>query len=97
MKIVEYQKGNYTIKNMIISHRFIGYPNIVCSGEKIYQLPCQIGNKSYGLKELTQKYHCGMIIYLIESKRISIKILKNLAYRVTNDDIILSAETNCPF
>ena len=96
MKIIEYQQDNYTIKNMIISHRFIGYPNIVCSGKKIYQLPCQIGNKSCGLKELTQKYHCGMIVYLIESKRVSISKLRKTIYRV-NDIIVIEKIQLCPF
>lgn len=63
MKVIEKQEDNRTIKIMVISYRFSGFPNIVCSGSKIYQLPCQIGKKSFELKEITPKYHQGSIIY----------------------------------
>ena len=81
---------------MIISHRFKNYTNIVCSGSKIYQLPCQIGKKSFNLKELKPKYHLGSTIYLIESKRINSKKLKQLAIKV-NEQYILNKTKNCPF
>ena len=73
MKLIEKQIDNRTNKILVISHRFIGYSNIVCSGGKIYQLPCQIGKKSFQLKELIPKYHQGSIIYIINSKRVNSK------------------------
>jgi hypothetical protein len=76
MKVIEKQLDNHTIKIMIISHRFKDFPNIICSGGKIYQLPCQIGKKSFRLKEIIPKYHLGSIVYLINSKRINSKKLK---------------------
>lgn len=96
MKTFEKQIDNYTNKIMIISHRFKNYPNIVCSGAKIYQLPCRIGKKSFKLKELKPKYHLGTTIYLIESKRINSKKLKQLAIKV-NEQYILNKTKNCPF
>ena len=57
MELIEKQIDNYTIKIMLISHRFKNYPNIVCYGSKIYQLPCQIGKKSFNLKELIHKIY----------------------------------------
>lgn len=55
MKLIEKQIDNRTNKILVISHRFKDFPNIVCSGSKIYQLPCQISKKSFQLKELTIK------------------------------------------
>ena len=55
MKVIEKQEDNSTNKIMIISHRFNNFPNIVCSDSKIYQLPCQIGKKSFNIKELKPK------------------------------------------
>ena len=34
MKVIEKQLDNHTIKIMVISHRFKGFPNIICSGSK---------------------------------------------------------------
>lgn len=96
MKVIEKQEDNYTIKIMVISHKFSGFPNIVCSGSKIYQLPCQIGKKSFPLKELKPKYHLGSIIYIINSKRISTSKLKLNAIKV-QDEFILSKIAFCPF
>lgn len=96
MKTSEYQQDNYTIKILHISHRFNDLPNIICSGKKLYQLPCQIGNKSYKLKLLNEKYHLGMVVYLIQSKRYSIRKLKELSYKV-NENFILSNIKNIPF
>ena len=96
MKIVEKQEDNHTIKIMIISHKFEKFKNIVCSGSKIYQLPSQIGKKSFPLKELKQKYHLGSKIYLINSKRISTKTLKKSALKVY-DEFILEKKQLCPF
>jgi len=96
MKIIEKQHNNRTIKIMLISYRFKDYPNIVCSGSKIYQLPCQIGKKSFLLKELKPKYHQGSIIYLINSKRINSKVLKNNAIK-TNDELIIEDILTIPF
>ena len=88
MKVIEKQLDNHTIKIMIISHRFKGFPNIICSGSKIYQLPCQIGKKSFELKEIIPKYHLGSIVYLINSKRINSKTLKFNVLKV-NEEFIL--------
>jgi len=96
MKVIEKQIDNRTNKIMIISHRFIDYPNIICSGGKIYQLPCQIGKKTYNLKELKPKYHQGSIIYLINSKRINSKVLKNNSFKV-NDGLIIEDVATIPF
>jgi hypothetical protein len=96
MKVIEKQIDNRTNKIMIISHRFIDYPNIICSGGKIYQLPCQIGKKAFNLKEVNPKYHQGSIIYLINSKRVSSKTLKIKSLRV-NEEFILENTAFCPF
>jgi hypothetical protein len=96
MKIIENQEDNHTIKIMKISYKFDCFPNIVCSGSKIYQLPCQIGKKSFDLKELKPKYHLGSIVYLIESKRINSKKLKKHAVKV-DGFLVLEKKENCPF
>jgi hypothetical protein len=96
MKVIEKQEDNRTNKIMIISHRFNGFPNIVCSGSKIYQLPCQIGKKSFNIKELKPKYHQGSIVYIINSKRINSKTLKISALKV-NEVFILDKIEICPF
>lgn len=96
MKLIEKQYNNYTNKIMIISYRFNEFPNIVCSGSKIYQLPCTIGKKSFKLKELLPKYHQNSVIYIINSKRISTKRLKNNAIK-TNEEFILEQIQFCPF
>ena len=96
MKVIEKQLDNHTTKIMIISHRFKGFPNIICSGSKIYQLPCQIGKKSFELKEIIPKYHLGSIVYLINSKRINSKTLKINSLRVNEEFILYKTET-CPF
>jgi hypothetical protein len=96
MKVIEKQLDNHTIKIMIISHRFKGFPNIICSGSKIYQLPCQIGKKSFELKEIIPKYHLGSIVYLINSKRINSKTLKFNVLKV-NEEFILDKIQICPF
>jgi hypothetical protein len=96
MKVIEKQLDNHTIKIMVISHRFNGFPNIVCSGSKLYQIPCQIGKKSFTLKELNPKYHLGSIIYIINSKRISTNKLKISALKCY-EEIILEKSLICPF
>jgi len=96
MKVIEKQEDNRTIKIMVISHRFKDFPNIVCSGSKIYQLPCQIGKKSFQLKELLPKYHQGSIVYIINSKRINSKLLKFNNLKV-NEEFILEKIEFCPF
>ena len=96
MKVIEKQEDNRTIKIMVISHRFNGFPNIVCSGSKIYQLPCQIIKKSFPLKELKPKYHQGSIVYLINSKRINSKVLKINVLKV-NEEFTLDCFNFCPF
>ena len=73
---------------MIISYKFKGLKNIIVSGKKIYQLPCQIGMRAYELKEIINRNG----FYLIESKRYSIKQLKKLIYK--RKDRYLSDETN---
>ena len=96
MKVIEKQEDNRTIKIMVISHRFNGFPNIVCSGSGIYQLPCQIGKKSFDLKELKPKYHQGSIVYIINSKRINSKLLKINNIKI-NEEIILEINKISPF
>lgn len=96
MKLIEKQVDNHTIKIMVISYKFNGFPNIVCSGSKIYQLPCNIGKKSFNLKELSPKYHLGSIIYIINSKRINAKKLKLNAIAIKKE-FILEIIEDCPF
>lgn len=96
MKVIEKQTDNRTIKIMLISYKFKNFPNIVCSGSKIYQLPMKIGKKTYNLKELKPKYHQGSIIYLINSKRINSKVLKNNSFKV-NDKLIIEDVATIPF
>lgn len=96
MKVIEKEEDNRTNKIMVISHKFNGFPNIICSGSKIYQLPCHIGKKSFPLKELKPKYHQGSIVYIINSKRINSKLLKIMSERV-NEFFIIDSFENCPF
>lgn len=96
MKTIEIEKDNRTTKIMLISHRFVNYPNVVCSGSKIYQLPCQIGKKTFAIKELKPKYHQGLIVYLINSKRVNSKKLKIYSKKV-DERFIISTENVCPF
>lgn len=96
MKLIEKQEDNHTIKIMVISHKFENFPNIVCSGSKIYQLPCQIGKKSFPLKELKPKHHLGSTIYIINSKRINTNTLKKSALKIY-DEFILEKKQFCPF
>jgi hypothetical protein len=96
MKVIEKQEDNRTNTIMVISHRFNKFPNIVCSGSKIYQLPCQIGKKSFNIKELKPKYHQGSIVYIINSKRINSKLLKINNVKV-NEEIILEINKISPF
>jgi len=91
MKVIEKQIDNRTIKIMLISYKFKNFPNIVCSGSKIYQFQMQIGKKTYNLKELKPKYHQGSIIYLINSK-----VLKNNSFKV-NDELIIEDVATIPF
>ena len=96
MKVIEEQIDNRTIKKLVISHRFTGYSNIVCSGRKIYQLPCQIGRRSFDIKELKPKYHQGSLVYLIKSKRVNTKRLKEVSVKM-NEFFILDESEYCPF
>lgn len=96
MKLIEKQEDNHTIKIMVISHKFENFPNIVCSGSKIYQLPSQIGKKSFGLKELKPKYHLGSRVYVINSKRITSNRLKKNVLKVY-EEFILEKNSFCPF
>lgn len=96
MKVIEKQIDNRTIKIMIISYRINKFPNLIISGGELYQLPVQIGKKSFGLKKLTKKFHQGKIIYLINSKRINVKTLKDNLTKV-NDEYKISESLFCPF
>ena len=96
MQTIEKQQNNYTIKYLVISHIFNNFENIICSGSKIYQLPCIKNLRSYGLKELKPKYHLGMQIYLIDTKRISSKRLKENAIKV-NKLFEIERFEFCPF
>lgn len=96
MKLIERQVDNHTNKIMVISHRFKSFPNIICSGSKIYQLPCQIGKKYFKLKELKPKYHLGSSVYIISSKRINCKVLKLNSFKV-NEEFVLESIEKCPF
>lgn len=77
---------------MIIAYKFKGLKNIVVSGKKIYQLPCNIGKKAFELKELVIKKG----FYIIKSKRYSIKQLKQLIYK-RKDKHIMDVEYLYPF
>ncbi len=90
MKVIDVETDSLQLKYMIISYKFKNLPNIVCSGRKIYQLPCQIGFKSYGLKEIRSKYHVCRPSYLIESKRYSDLQLKSIAYKVDEKYLVES-------
>lgn len=96
MKTIEIQQDDRTNIFMVISHRFEGFPNIVCSGKKLYQLPCQIGKKSFKLKELKPKYHQGCLVYIIQSKRVNSKTLKKNNIKV-EDKFLISINKNFPF
>lgn len=96
MKTLEKQEKNYTTIEMVISHKFNGFPNIVCSGGKIYQLPIIIGKRSYPLKELEPKIHIGSIIYRINSRRVFASKLKKVSIKV-NEYFMLEKLMDCPF
>ncbi len=96
MKLIEKQINNRTNEILIVSHIFNGFENVVCSGSKIYQLPCQIGKKSFKIKELKPKYHQGSIVYIINSKRVNSKTLKAVSIKVKKE-IIINSDENCPF
>lgn len=96
MKTIIINKGDSQLKYLIITHRYIGLANTVKSGDKIYQLPCVIGKRSYKLKEIKPKYHMCMAHYTIESKRYSAKQLKELSVRF-DDNILLEETSLYPF
>lgn len=96
MKILDIQKNDLLFKYLVITHRFIGLPNIVCSDKKIYQLPCVIGKRSYELKEIKPKYHVCRPYYTVEGKRYSDLKLKELAV-LFEDNILLEEESLYPF
>lgn len=96
MKIVEKVEKNYTIKILMISHRFKNYSHIVCSKGKIYQLPKMVGKKSFPLKEILPKIHLGSLVYRIESNRIFASKLKKLSFKV-NEEFVLEKEKTFPF
>jgi hypothetical protein len=96
MKVIEKHENNRTNKVMVISHRFESFPNIVCSGVKLYQLPCQIGKRCFQLKEIKPKYHQGSVVFNINSKRINVKRLRENARKVT-EEFLLETTDICPF
>jgi hypothetical protein len=96
MEVIQKQDGMHTIEVLKISHRFKDYPFIVCSGKSIVQLPMSVGKRSYGLKTLKQLYHVRQNIYLINSKRVSTKKLRELSYKV-KEEFILNYKKDCPF
>jgi len=77
MKTLDITKEYSKTVFMIVTHKIKGLKNIVVSGSKLYQLPCQIGKRSFELKEIIKRKG----FYLIESKRYSSKQLKELAYK----------------
>jgi hypothetical protein len=96
MKVIDIEENNRTIRAIVISHRFTDFPDIICSGRKIYQLPCQVGRKSFDIKELKPKYHQGSLVYLIRSKRVNVKRLKEVS--VKTDELFTMYESEfCPF
>lgn len=96
MKTVENIKKNYTTISLVVSHRFESLPYIVCSGNKIYQLPKMVGRRSYPLKEIPPKIHLGSVVYRIEKKRFFASKLKKLSSRV-EEYIVLETKMDCPF
>ena len=78
MKIVTITTEDDKIEYLVISYKFKGLKNIVVSNKKIYQLPCQIGKRTYPLKEIKPDKNN---LYWIESKPYSVKQLKNLIYK----------------
>lgn len=97
MKVIEKQIDNLRIIFLLVEYRFANYPNLVFSNNCFYQIPCQIGKKSYGLKLLKPKYHNGRIVYNVESKRIPISKLRKLSIKVNNEEIEINREIICPF
>lgn len=96
MKVIEEQENRYTTKYLLTSHVFEGFPNIVCSGSKIYQIPCTKGLRSYPLRELVPKYHNGSVVYLIDKRRITTTKLKRLA-QVKKVKVFLEKVCTSPF
>jgi len=92
MKTIVITDKDKKTEYIIISHKFKGLKNIIVSGGKIYQLPCQVGKKSFKLKEIVKKRY----YYWIESKAYSEKKLKELIYK-RKDKIILREEYFYPW
>lgn len=96
MKVIEIKIDDEIQKWLMISHRFYELLNIICSGRKIYQLPCYIGKRGYYFKEITPKEHMNKPYYLIESKRYSERKLKKWSIKVS-DRYLLDTEYIYPF
>lgn len=96
MNIVEYQENNYTIRKLVITHRFEGYPDLVVSGKLLYMLPRSRSKRSYPLKELKKKYHMGSEVYLIDTKRVTTTKLRSLA-KTTKEEVFLEKVCTSPF
>jgi hypothetical protein len=92
MKTIAVTDKKYKTDYMIISYKFKGFKNIVVSGGKIYQLPCQIGKRSFDIKEITKKGY----YYWIESKPYSRKYLKSKMYK-RKDQYLINIEQLHPF
>lgn len=96
MKIIEYQEDNYTIKKVVITHRFRGYPDLIVSGKILYMLPRTRSKRYYPLKELKKKYHLGSEVYLVDTKRVTTTKLKSLAIP-SKEEVFLEKVCTSPF
>ena len=94
MKVIEKQADSVLIRYMEITYRFS--ENIVVSDRIVYQLPCTIGKKSFGLKAINKHWHQGENKYYINSKRISCNKFNSLLIK-SKDLIEIDRERIIPF
>ena len=84
MQVVENEIDNVLIKYMKLSYRYS--ENIVVSNRIVYQLPCQIKNRSFSMKIINKHWHQGKNKYWINSKRITCEKFNSLL--IKSDELI---------
>ena len=86
MQLIDRQVNRCTVKFLVISHRYEGLNGLIVSGNKLYQLPCMVGSKSYDLKEIEPKRNTqGFTYWYFQGKKLSKKRLKGLSIKVIEE------------
>ena len=97
MQLIERQVNRCTVKFLVISHRYERLDDLIVSGNKLYQLPCMVGNKSYELKEVEPKRNTqGFTYWYYQGKKLSKKRLKEASIKV-NEEYELNSFEYTPF